>query len=104
MKNQKNRSIYRRLAITTASTALFALVAIAPSVQADSNIEQAGIDAPFIMAATEGVERRKDRRGDRRDDRAERPHDRQDCRQEEGVVGKDKRDCKQSARQDRRND
>lgn len=35
--------------------------------------------------------RRKDRRGDRQEDRDEK----QDCRQEEGRVGHDKRECKQ---------
>ena len=98
------KSIYRRLAITTASAALFALVAIAPNVQADSNIEQVVIEAPFILAATEGMERRQDRREDHQDNRVEKRDDRQDCRQEEGAMGKDKRDCKQDARQDRQDD
>ena len=38
-----------------------------------------------------------DNRDDRRDERgrSDERQDKQDCRQEEGVVGKDKRDCKQ---------
>lgn len=35
------------------------------------------------------------RRKDRRDDRQENRDDKQDCRQEEGRIGKDKRECKQ---------
>jgi len=38
--------------------------------------------------------RRKDRRGDRQEDRDEK----QDCRQEEGRIGHDKRECKQEDR------
>lgn len=52
----------------------------------------------IVLAETRRMERRDDRRddrGDRRDDRGERRDTRQDCRQEEGVVGGDKRDCKQ---------
>jgi hypothetical protein len=36
---------------------------------------------------------RQDRRQER--GRSDERHDRRDCRQDEGVVGKDKRDCKQ---------
>ena len=38
-----------------------------------------------------------DNRQDRREERgrSDERHDRRDCRQDEGVVGKDKRDCKQ---------
>jgi hypothetical protein len=52
----------------------------------------------IVLAETRRMERRDDRRddrGDRRDDRGERRDTRQDCRQEEGLVGGDKRDCKQ---------
>ena len=44
-------------------------------------------EGAVILAQTNGQERRDDRQ----DDRGER----QDCRQDEGVAGKDKRDCKQ---------
>jgi hypothetical protein len=42
------------------------------------------------IAQTAGMTRRQDRRGDR-----------QDCRQQEGLVGADKRNCKQQGRQTR---
>ena len=38
------------------------------------------------------------RRKDRRDDRQEDRDDKQDCRQEEGRIGNDKRECKQENR------
>jgi len=47
-------------------------------------------DSDLIVADN----RRKERRDDRGDDR----DDKQDCRQEEGAVGKDKRECKQENR------
>jgi len=46
----------------------------------------------FTLAQTNGMERR----GDRRDTK-------QDCRQQEGLVGGDKRGCKQEGRQQRNN-
>jgi hypothetical protein len=45
-------------------------------------------DGSFILAQTTGMDRRQDRRDTR-----------QDCRQQEGLVGADKRDCKQQRRQ-----
>ena len=45
----------------------------------------------FIQLA--GDDDRQDRREER--GRSDERHDRRDCRQDEGVVGKDKRDCKQ---------
>ena len=44
-----------------------------------------------MLAETQGMERRQDRRDVR-----------QDARQEEGIVGKDKRDAKQEGRQEAR--
>ena len=103
MNYQTHNSTIRRLTITAAATALLGLGAIA-SVQAASDIVQSGIDAPLILAeGTVGMERRQDRRDDRQDDRGDRRDTRQDCRDEEGV-GKDKRDCKQEGRQERRED
>ena len=58
----------------------------------------------FSIAQTQGMNKRQDRRQDRQGDRQDRRGDRQDCRQEEGAVGKDKRDCKQEERQERNND
>ena len=48
------------------------------------------LDYNLVLADTRG----KDRRDGRKEDR----DDRGDCREEEGVVGKDKRDCKQDNR------
>jgi len=47
-------------------------------------------DGSFTIAQTSGMVRRQDRRDAR-----------QDCRQQEGVVGADKRNCKQEGRQTR---
>ena len=45
-------------------------------------MDQASSDSSFVIAQTNGQERRDTR---------------QDCRQAEGAVGKDKRDCKQGS-------
>jgi hypothetical protein len=45
-------------------------------------------DSSFIIAQTSGMERRQGRRANR-----------QECRHKEGIVGKDKRECKQEGRQ-----
>lgn len=58
-----------------------------------------GMASPLILADTRGMERRDDRRDDRIDIVPDRG-DVYDCRQEEGYVGHDKRDCKQDARHD----
>ena len=103
MSNQIHNSIYHRQAITTAVSALLGLGAIA-SVQAASDTVQSGLEAPLILAeGTVGMERRQERRGDHQENRGDRSDTRQDCRGEEGV-GKDKRDCKQEGRQERRED
>ncbi len=51
-------------------------------------VDNASTNGSFTIAQTNGM----NRRGDRRDTR-------QDCRGQEGVVGADKRNCKQQARQ-----
>ena len=51
-------------------------------------------DGLYLVSSEDALiadNRRKDRRGDRQEDRDEK----QDCRQEEGRVGHDKRECKQ---------
>jgi len=53
-------------------------------------MDEASSDSSFIIAQTNGMDRRQDRRGGR-----------QDCRQQAGVVGADKRSCKQEGRQQR---
>jgi len=49
--------------------------------------DQTSIQGSFTLAQTQGMNRRGDRRGNR-----------QDCRQGEGAVGADKRNCKQQGR------
>ena len=49
-------------------------------------------DGLFTLAQTGGMMRRQDRRDSR-----------QDCRQQEGAIGMDKRNCKQARRQQRSN-
>ena len=53
-------------------------------------MRRASTDGSFTIAQTSGMVRRQDRRDAR-----------QDCRQQEGVVGADKRNCKQERRQTR---
>jgi hypothetical protein len=83
MSKQSSNSILRRLPITVTLT-LLGLGAMSPTMQAAEGIARAGDESHFMLAATEGMDRRQDRRDVR-----------QDCRQEEGVAGQDKRDCKQ---------
>ena len=58
-------------------------VSISTSAETVKVLNQASTDGSFIIAQTQGMERRGER---------------QDCRQEGGLVGKDKRDCKQEGR------
>ena len=97
MSNLTNHLNSRRLAITVAVTALLGLGVVTSGAQAAPGIGQHGTEAPLILAATDGMERRDDNRDDRQEDRGDRDDNRQDCRQEEGA-GKDKRDCKQDGR------
>jgi hypothetical protein len=53
-------------------------------------MDEASTDDSFILAQTGGMMRRQDRRDSR-----------QDCRQQEGAIGMDKRNCKQGRRQQR---
>jgi hypothetical protein len=102
MSHQTHNSAVRRLTITTAVSALLGLGLMTSGVQAaPSSAQSSGVEAPMMLAATEGMDRRGERRDDRQDDRGDRRDTRQDCRGEEGV-GKDKRDCKQEGRGERR--
>ena len=58
-------------------------VSISTSVETVRVIDQASTDGSFIIAQTNGQERRDTK---------------QDCRQAEGAVGADKRNCKQEGR------
>jgi hypothetical protein len=51
-------------------------------------MNEASTESAFVLAQTNGMERRQDRRDTR-----------QDCRQDNGAVGQDKRNCKQQGRQ-----
>ncbi len=95
-----------RITLTASFIAAFALVNGASALQLTTSgtPQSAGHDVGYILAQTQGSDRRNDRRDDRQDDRDDRQEDRQDCRQVEGAAGKDKRDCKQDGRQDRNSD
>ena len=79
--------------VSRSSIFVFSLV-VAVSILADAGIaavmDKTSSDGSFTIAQTNGMNRRQDRRGDR-----------QDCRQQEGAVGADKRNCKQEGRQTR---
>jgi hypothetical protein len=51
-------------------------------------MNEAATQAPLVLAQTPGMERRQERRAVR-----------QNCRQQNGLIGADKRHCKQDARQ-----
>jgi len=80
--------------ISRSSIIIFSLVggvSLATSAETVKMTNKASTDdGSFSIAQTQGM----NRRGDRRDTR-------QDCRQEEGAVGADKRNCKQQRRQTR---
>jgi hypothetical protein len=65
-------------------------VPIATNAEPVKVMDELSTDGSFIIAQTNGMDRRQDRRGGR-----------QDCRQQAGVVGADKRNCKQEGRQQR---
>ena len=79
--------------VSRSSIIMFSLIAgmsLATSAEAVEVMDKASTDGSFIIAQTNGMDRRQDRRGGR-----------QDCRQQAGVVGADKRNCKQEGRQQR---
>ena len=80
-------------AIISGSIIIFTLVVgvpISTNAEPVKMMDEASTDGSFIIAQTNGMDRRQDRRGGR-----------QDCRQQAGVVGADKRNCKQEGRQQR---
>jgi hypothetical protein len=82
-----------RAFVSRSSIIIFGLVvcvSISASAETVKVIDKASTDGSFTLAQTNGMDRRQDRRGDR-----------QDCRQQAGVVGADKRNCKQEGRQTR---
>jgi len=76
--------------ISRSSIVAFCLVAgvsISTSAETVRVIDQAATDGSFFDAQPSDTERVRERRDTR-----------QECRQKEGVIGKDKRDCKQEGR------
>jgi hypothetical protein len=67
-------------------------VPISTNAEAVKVVDEASSDGLFTLAQTGGMVRRQDRRDSR-----------QDCRQQEGAIGADKRNCKQGRRQQRVN-
>lgn len=80
------------LTVMRDGTAKFANGGVSHSTSADTVkvSDKASTDGSFIIAQTNGMNRRADRRDTR-----------QDCRHQEGAVGADKRSCKQQGRQQR---
>jgi hypothetical protein len=68
------------------------VVSMSIATNAETVKDQASPDGSFTIAQTNGMERRQDRRDTR-----------QDCRQQNGAVGADKRNCKQEGRQQKAN-
>ena len=83
--------VSRSFMIIRSSMIIFGMVvgmSISTNAETVKVMDEASTGGSFTIAQTSGMERR----GDRRDTR-------QDCRQAEGAVGKDKRNCKQQGRQ-----
>jgi hypothetical protein len=82
------------LAFARSSLIIFSLVVGVPiSTNAEPvKVNGASADDLFTLVQTRGMMRRQDRRDAR-----------QDCRQQEGAIGMDKRNCKQERRQQRVN-
>ena len=81
----------RSFMIIRSSMIIFGVVvgmSISTNAETVKVMDEASTDGSFIIAQTNGMERR----GERRDTR-------QNCRQANGVVGADKRNCKQQGRQ-----
>ena len=84
-----------RPAFISGSIIIFSLVVgvpISTNAEAVKMMSGASPDGLFTLAQTGGMMRRQDRRDAR-----------QDCRQQEGAIGMDKRNCKQGRRQQRYN-
>jgi hypothetical protein len=88
MSNQTGSRNTRGAILTGAVVALLGLGALAPIAQAASDAPYTSNEAPLMLAGTVGSERRQDNR--------------QEARDEHGLVGKDKRDVKQEGRQEAR--
>jgi hypothetical protein len=83
------------LAFARSSLIIFSLVVgvpISTNAEPVKVMNGASADGLFTLVQTRGMMRRQDRRDAR-----------QDCRQQEGAIGMDKRNCKQERRQQRVN-
>ena len=81
--------------VARSSLIIFSLVVgvpISTNAETVKVMDEASSDGLFTLAQTGGMMRRQDRRDAR-----------QDCRQQEGAIGADKRNCKQGRRQQRLN-
>ena len=87
MKNSTHNPIAHGIRIAASASAFLVAGMLAPAISAAAEATQIGPESAFMLVATQGMDRRQDRRANR-----------QDCRQDEGLVGKDKRDCKQDGR------
>ena len=77
---------------------LFALIQTQPYAAGDADLfvgSTSDTQEYLLLADNDNREDRRDERG-----RSDERQDKQDCRQDEGVVGKDKRDCKQEEARD----
>ncbi len=79
--------MFTKFASAAVVVALTAPLAFAYPVTSAPGPTEPVMTESYEVAGTIGMDRRQDRRGDR-----------QDCRQSEGIVGADKRDCKQDNR------
>ena len=79
--------VSRPLTVIRSSMLIFGMVvgmSISTNAETLKPMDGASTDRSFVIAQTNGQDRRDTR---------------QDCRQEKGAVGADKRDCKQQGRQ-----
>jgi hypothetical protein len=83
--------VSRSFTVIGSSMLIFGMVvgmSISTNAETVKVMDAASTDGSFVLAQTNGMDRRQDRRATR-----------QDCRQQNGVVGADKRHCKQQGRQ-----
>jgi hypothetical protein len=79
--------VSRSFMVIRSSMLIFGMVvgiSISTNAETVKVMDEASTGGPFVIAQTNGQDRRDTR---------------QDCRQEKGAVGGDKRDCKQEGRQ-----
>jgi hypothetical protein len=75
-----------------------------PATRATEGVDRVGTESHLMLAATERMERRQERREDRGDDPDDRGDVRQNCQEDEGMFGSEKRGCKPKGREEHRDD